>query len=334
MKYKNLLVNVGLLLVTLLIFFGSIELLLRITGIQRIKDYTPPIYQSSNNSTVSYELRPDIREKAFRSTIVTNNLGFRSPDIDPDKPLIAVLGDSITFGYGVENEEALPSRLQELIPTHNVLNAGTPGYHIAQEAALYKEKLAPLNPDALILIFYWNDFDRKTSWLDLDGTLRPEGWEESDNVCRPIENGVLSMLPGKCWLDTHSAIYKVIKKVANTRSGIKQRDEQRQDAKQKSVDESVSDEDLAYYDSHLKNLTNALPENSPKLFVIWPDAQMHQSTRPQLKRIAESHGFTTLDLYDHFGNEMETLSWDYVHPNSDSLKEAAKVVYDALQKIL
>ena len=67
-----------------------------------------------------------------------------------------------------------------------------------------------------------------------------------------------------------------------------------------------------------------------RLFVIWPDAERHENIRPGLTAIAEAQGFTVLDLYDHFGNQMETLSWDYVHPSKKSLREAAHLLADAL----
>ena len=278
--------------------------MLRFTGLVKLRDYTPPIYQKSTNQTISYTLKPNIQEKAFRSVIRTNSLGFRSSELEGEKQTIAVLGDSIIFGYGVENSETLPARLNELLPVYNVLNAGTPGYHIEQEAALYKEKIKPLNPAALILVFYWNDFERSTSQLDDDNVLRAEGWQPQEKKCNPIQNGVLGVIPGKCWLDLHSAFYKGMKNYVNTKSGIQQRDKKRENATQGEVEEKITQEDLNRYSNTLQLIEKAIP----RLFVIWPDSALHEEVRPKMRAIAESQGYKVLDLYDHFGNEMETLN--------------------------
>jgi hypothetical protein len=46
--------------------------------------------------------------------------------------------------------------------------------------------------------------------------------------------------------------------------------------------------------------------------------------------MAESHGFTVINLYDTFGNEAETLSWDTVHPSAKTIEKAAEVIFQSL----
>ncbi|HLD08336.1 MAG TPA: hypothetical protein VJB60_04710, partial [Candidatus Peribacterales bacterium] len=142
MQRREWLIGIGLLTATTLLFFGGIEGALRLSGLVKMKDYTPPIYERNNNPKISYQLKPNMRERAFRNIMTTNSLGFRSPERDPAKPLIALVGDSITFGYGVADDETLAAHLQTFLPNFDIQNAGVPGYNIRQEAALYKEKIA------------------------------------------------------------------------------------------------------------------------------------------------------------------------------------------------
>ena len=149
---KNIFLNTGLLLGSILLFLGGIEAALRLTGVVAVKPNPPRIYQRSPIPNIGYELIPTISLHAYRSMVTTNSLGFRSQELDPEKPLIAVLGDSIAFGYGVDNNETIPALLQRLLPRYNVLNAGVPGYNLVQQRTTYREKLQKLHPASLFLM--------------------------------------------------------------------------------------------------------------------------------------------------------------------------------------
>lgn len=95
-----------------------------------------------------------------------NNLGLRGPDVMPspaDSPRLLLVGDSITFGEGVRDEEAFPSLVQRMvrhrIPRSNleVVNGGIPGFGIEQEAALAESLLPVVGPDVVLLTFCVND---------------------------------------------------------------------------------------------------------------------------------------------------------------------------------
>lgn len=347
---KNWIINGSLAFGSVCLFFGGIEAALRLTGIVQMKDYTPPIYEKSENPKISYRLKQNIKERAFRNTVTTNSLGFRtngdassscfvsSPDTKPSaqhdtcKPLIALVGDSITFGYGVADDQTLAANLQKLLPAYDVQNAGVPGYNVGQESALYKEKIAPLNPEALVLIFYWHDEDLRTSFLDEENVLRPEGWMPSTRACQPISRGILAFVPGQCFLDSHSAFFRGLKEYVNTRSAFRERDRLREEEPEAPSVE-IQEFDLPTYERELKNLARTAPQK--RLFVIWPDAaDLRIEERSQLRRIAQEQGFIILDLTEHFGNSLETLSWDYIHPNAESLSKAATIIYDVLNPLL
>lgn len=331
---KNLFINIGLLVGSILLFFGSLELAIRFTGIVTVRPTPPKIYQRSAASDISYELKPSIHARAYRAAITTNSSGFRSPETDRSKPLVAVLGDSIAFGYGVEDNETIPSRLQVLLPNIAILNAGVPGYNIIQQRALYREKIRKLHPEALLLLFHWNDVEdanMDVAALNEEGILRPQGWKPAEEMCSPIATGILHLLPGACWLDRHSAFYIAAKKVTNARQAQRDLKEQERSARADPFAENIRDESLRRYATELHALRQLLPRDLPRLFIIWPERHLHLVARPILKDLVQNEGFRVLDLYEVFGNDPPTLSWDNVHPSSATNAEAAQVIAAAME---
>ncbi|MBI3332458.1 SGNH/GDSL hydrolase family protein [Candidatus Peregrinibacteria bacterium] len=333
MKARDFLINGSLLLGTVVLFFLGIEAALRITGIVTVKPNPPKIYQPSAVPDISYELKPNVSERAYRSTVTTNSLGFRSAEIDPKKPTLAFIGDSITFGFGVEDDETIPARIQAMLPHINVLNTASPGYNLIQQTAVYREKVKKFDPKAAVLIFHFNDVEEvgmELARLDPDGILRSQGWKPTDTACDPTETGILGKIPGRCWLDLHSAFYKAMKKYVNARQGQRDLAAQEQTAKTNAFSENISDDNLNRYGEQLGKLRSQFPEGLPRLFVIWPERHLHFLARPKLKEIARSNGFKVLDLYEVFGNEAETLGWDTVHPSAETAAKGAEVIKAAL----
>jgi hypothetical protein len=330
MKLKNAATNLGLLAATALFFFGGIEVTLRLTGLQTVKPNPPQIYQQSDYTDISYELRPNIRKKAYRNWVTTNSLGFRSPELDGKKETILMVGDSIAFGYGVADDETLAVQLSTLLPKWNILNTAVPGYHLGMQTALYREKLREIDHSALMLVFHYNDFEAQTGWLDDIGIIRAPGWEPAEAQCTPITEGLLKLLPGKCWLDIHSAFYKATKKLVNMRHAGEMLEEAREGDIVMAEAHTITDEQMRMYLAQLDALEDVLVPYTSKVFVIWPDRYLHETSRPTLKAEVEKRGYTVIDLYDTFSNEVEVLGWDTVHPSARAVKQAASEIVHEL----
>lgn len=68
------------------------------------------------------------------------------------------LGDSITFGQGVNDDETFLHLFDSKRPEYEVINAAVPTWGLSQYSK-YLMKVAPdFNPDEVILFFYLNDF--------------------------------------------------------------------------------------------------------------------------------------------------------------------------------
>lgn len=105
-------------------------------------------YEPFNNP-----LPPDVQSRDAR-------LQFR-PDYRPNSDLtdrtfvILMLGDSFTYGHGVNNEATMPYQVEKILNEEgydvNIINAGVPGYGIDQEYT-YALRLLPLiQPDLVVV---------------------------------------------------------------------------------------------------------------------------------------------------------------------------------------
>ncbi len=76
---------------------------------------------------------------------------------------ILCLGDSYTYGYGVDDAFTYPAQLETMLASSmpelsfHVMNAGYPRYGIAEEADFFGRKGGAIRPDLVILQFFLND---------------------------------------------------------------------------------------------------------------------------------------------------------------------------------
>lgn len=94
-----------------------------------------------------------------------NSAGLRDDEYTLEKPegvtRIAVLGDSFTWGYGVEQDENFAAVLEQRFAIEGqpveVINFGLTGYGTDQSYLIYQEIAHAYDPDIVILAFYEND---------------------------------------------------------------------------------------------------------------------------------------------------------------------------------
>ncbi|MFC1830290.1 SGNH/GDSL hydrolase family protein, partial [Thermodesulfobacteriota bacterium] len=165
-----------------LLLVSTLIALLMAEGLVRVLDIKPrpleplpiPSYQLSENPVLLYEYRPgyrpenepwDIKHRGFS----INRDGFRDYEYTTQKPentyRIAVLGDSTTAGYGIENvDDTYPKLLEKRLnrngdgQLYQVLNMGVGGYHAVQELETLRAKGLKYQPDMVVVCFCINDF--------------------------------------------------------------------------------------------------------------------------------------------------------------------------------
>jgi hypothetical protein len=119
----------------------------------------------------------------YVTTLSHDSLGLRGAEPAPRQPGVAlalVVGDSMTYGLGVEDGEAYPAVLDRLSPRLEVKNLGVQGYSGAQELLLLRELAPRLAPDLVVIAFFWNDLTESFA---------------KDYVTVRLENGALVWTP-------------------------------------------------------------------------------------------------------------------------------------------
>jgi len=148
----------------------------------------------AESEVVPFALQPNLQTnhlgytREFDHKVRTNNLGLRGKDIFLEKQenvfRILMLGDSMTFGWGVEDEQTvsalLEKRMNDLLPDKRieVLNAGfSDGYSPDSYYAFMRDVGLRLQPDLVIVnLFPYNDL---SDMLEMD-------WTKTDDSGYPL----------------------------------------------------------------------------------------------------------------------------------------------------
>jgi hypothetical protein len=140
-------------------------------------EYEGVYRQESDDPVLLFENRPGgrhvtrLRDRpgAEPLTIVytINSLGLRGAEVTrertPGRFRIACLGDSYTFGFGVNDDETWPAALERALgetgaeQRYEVLNFGVPAYDTEQEVRQLGEKVLAFQPDLVLIGWYLND---------------------------------------------------------------------------------------------------------------------------------------------------------------------------------
>lgn len=89
--------------------------------------------------------------KRVRSfTVSTNAMGYRDTELDETPVDIVCVGDSVTFGWGVAQEESYPARLEQELSL-NVLNTGVPALKPEHVEAYIKSILVSVEPRIILV---------------------------------------------------------------------------------------------------------------------------------------------------------------------------------------
>jgi lysophospholipase L1-like esterase len=94
----------------------------------------------------------------FTAVHHTDGLGFRNPWPWPEKVDIVVLGDSVTFGQNVEDDQAWPAILARSLSRSRVINLGLIGSGPQQYSRVFETFGAELHPKLVVVgLFLRND---------------------------------------------------------------------------------------------------------------------------------------------------------------------------------
>lgn len=166
-----------------------------------------------NDGELFWRLKPSLdmpRGDGVFFGLISNSQGYREDhEIPVVKPTgqtrILFLGDSCTFGYGVDYKDAFVDRseveLRKQFPALDLecINAGIPAYTLFQGWRLLEIEGFDLDPDVIVMCFggaeptYWDnlsDLEHYGHWL----ASRPPSWLQWSRICQ-ITRRVMTPLP-------------------------------------------------------------------------------------------------------------------------------------------
>ena len=317
-KIKNLLINVFLISLVFLIITGFLELLFLIFPelVPDSIDYLARGGVHKYDSEMFAILRPDLNKdfylKGLDKTITVKTvshglegIGFRDNfDKLEARKRILVLGDSFTFGTGVNSEDTFVANLEDKLRENgfdvDVINAGVVGYSSKLELLHYKRFSRKLNPEIVIVALWENDFD--------------------DNYI--YENSPFIKL--RAWLGRKSMLYNLMSTVAEIRERGKDSSLKKQD---KIYFEEESEEVKIGYKIERRDLVelNKLVKEDGGIMIllILPGTQnIHVS-----ELYKENDSFILIDLSSETFKIPRLLHPIHRHYTEESSKAVADLIY-------
>jgi lysophospholipase L1-like esterase len=175
---------------------------------------------------------------AFDVRVTTSGQRFRgsreyAARPDPGVTRLAVLGDSMTFGWGAADADTYPAQLETLLSERTpggrfeVINAGFPGTCLGEKAAWYERGVRPLHPSVVVLTLLGDDVDGDLFWrvfeLDAAGRAarRPPSAGGGPRTARRTR-ALFQSLPGYEILAERSQLFALVRRAA-TRAASRER---------------------------------------------------------------------------------------------------------------
>ncbi len=276
----------------------------------------------SYESSLEVLWRPEPHQSALadgtnrRMTTIEHGLRLVPRDAHPaaSARTVLCLGDSVTFGYSLSDDEAYPAVLQGALDRiqpgkWNVRNAGTNGYNLA----LVRQRLSQLardgvRPDVILLGYCFNE---RPSWpgdqLDDDQNARIVRRVRLKNTLRRLAlyNFFLDTGFGR---HVYRLCLKALPKPAHATT------------KSDEADEAW----LEHYARRIEALLADVRQLGATVMVlVWPDRSMAAGPyRPVLTRECSRHGVAWLDLRFVIADEehVQALYFDPTHPREEAVR--------------
>jgi lysophospholipase L1-like esterase len=173
------------ILSTILVLTFLFMLLLAAEGLIRVRQYIK--YGAFGNiSDIKVDSKTGLRvlEPGNQTANISiNSHGFRGPEIEHPKPenrlRLAFLGASTTYCAEVSNNDAVWTELvrdslEEKLPGVSIdyVNGGVPGYTAVNSLTNLETRIAPLDPDVVVIYHATNDLSKDTRELAIEAGIQ------------------------------------------------------------------------------------------------------------------------------------------------------------------
>ena len=311
-RSRGLLLSVALSLATIAICLIGAEVVARVAGVSvGTVQINRGVVRISADPKLGFELRPGA-SVASEVDYRINDDGFRGAPLAAKRAgvkRVAVFGDSIVFGYWVDERDAFPAQIGALLgPGTEVLNLGVPGYNLDQEVELLRRRVDALQPDVVVFGFCLNDLE---GLLSFEYGLTQARREARSGPRRFLES-FLSFSRFAAWIE-----YRLTERDARARFAAARNPigGEIYDAKPETLD--------AHLDASFNTLAGTLgPKGIDGVIAIFPilgnrfENYPHRDLHARIAAAAGRAGLRTVDLLPCFSTyPFRDVRVDVVHPN-------------------
>lgn len=299
---RSIAVNIALAMVSLLAPLTLLEFMLRPFAELNAKT---SIFE--RDETLGWKLRPGAEDEWGGVFVRINGKGLRGPELDYDRSegmlRVLYLGDSVTFGYCIENPlETYPYLAGPLLEANlgrpvETINAGVGGYSPWQEFLYLEREGIRYRPDLVLVGFVLNDLTEKIQLVRFGGT--GEGFQLEHTFKGRFDR----------WADRVALLHFGNRLYARLRFGsdIQQKAAEIELMNVKTlVDQPERPEYVQAWNETLKSLESLFEfcdrRNLPAALVIFPyrfqydDPEKFAGPQERLMRFASERGIPALDL--------------------------------------
>lgn len=292
--------------------------------------------QARFDPDLGWTVQPNLRLPG----LTTNSAGMRGAaeltEARTDRPRLLFVGDSYTFGFGVEDDEAYPAVLgREHLPDWEVLNLGVPGYGPDQMLWMYEKVGRRYRPDVVVLGFFVRGYPR------IFGHFRSyaKPWLELDDRGKLVLHGVPVPSPQQLYDAYASGRRRVGEGISSYVVASVQKSLEREEEKEPR---DRDDPEWRLMAAILARFTEAVrADGATPILVIIPtretgDADIHARVAALAKDEAERLGLAYVSLVDELAprSESEVFRPDELggHLSPGGNRLAAERIFLALQR--
>ncbi|MCR9285846.1 MAG: hypothetical protein NXI23_00505 [Bacteroidetes bacterium] len=240
-----------------------------------------PCFQNDSEVALSgvseCEYLDDWQANFFRYHVRLNNLGFRmDSDIEPsDKNLAVCLGDSFTYGWGVNQDDSFWGILKKTVDKFGLdnkfLNAGFPAYSTGHCTKALEKLSENHDVKKAIYFMYFNDlFDNVSENIN----YRSHVFKENPNGeidLKPVQvfsktKRIWHALQVPDWLYKNSHLTILLKKILQ---GEQKTITQQRPFSENNLPESEIEKMTKVSLAHLENLNQKCQEKGIELMIVW-----------------------------------------------------------------
>lgn len=339
-KIPNLFKNLALLFVAIFIVIILCEIGTRIFWASPKFKYPQTLHDT--HEVLGWVMKPNQKAYTWHIPVSINSLGLRDTEIPVKKPVNKIrllnIGDSVTFGVLVGNDETYANQLEGMLnqadSTHSydVINAGVQRYFLYQEVDYLRLNGLELEPDIVVAGLYINDLGFRPATWEREYEKGREKiatvlWNHIPFIMNNIKNSAfVGLLRNRYFKLKHatrgknSISYKIL-------NGIK-------DAQMKKLWNAAEG-----YIDELKTICES--RNIKLLLVFFPGANQVVSDYPaasyplEFVKMAEKKGIDFIDLLpvfkQHYNGDIRSLYFRYNgHPNAYGHHLAAEAIFNKL----